>query len=391
MIMKYFLTLFLFFLTSTQAQDNGLAPEVTDLNAADVSFEKEKSIIYLKKPFISQSPKDLKDGIPVGELGKDGGDIETVMAFVKGIIEKDDNNHKTDSLLINYKGKLVFESYFKRGRINYPHYQMSITKSYTAFALGRAIQLGYFKMEDLNKPVVNFLKGLDKSKFVAGAEKITVHQAMQMKSGIRLSKDKVKELMKNPAQLKGIGQIKAYLSNSEPIPEKDIKFKYQAADPCITMQLVEAVVPGTAKDFIKNEFLAKMGISNYGWQEDISGLPKSAAGSSFRSRDMIKMGLLVLNKGKWNGEQLIPEKFIEQATAPLTESWGGNNHGYFWWVSEYKIGGKTYVCKAGRGAGGQFIFMFPELDLIAVVTAHNKGMGTMLKELPPKLVPAFMK
>lgn len=374
---------------SAQAQDTGLAPEVTDLNAADISFSKEKEIKYLKKPFISQSPKDLKDGIPVGTLGKDGGEVKAVMAFVKEIIDKDDNNHKTDSLLINYKGKLIFESYYKRGRINYPHYQMSITKSYTAFALGRAIQLGYFKMEDLKKPVVNFLKGLDKSKLMEGADKITVHQAMQMKSGIRLSKDKVKELMKNPAQLKGIGQIQAYLTHSDPIPENDIKFKYQASDPAITMQLVEAVVPGTVKEFIKNEFLGKMGITNYGWQADISGLPKSAAGSSFRSRDMVKMGLLVLNKGKWNGEQLIPEKFIEQATAPLTESWGGNSYGYFWWVSEYKIGGKTYLCKAGRGAGGQFIFMFPEIELIVVVTAHNKGMGTMLKELPPKIIDAF--
>ena len=204
-----------------------------------------------------------------------------------------------------------------------------------------------------------------------------------------MSNDKVTMLMKKPDQLKGIGQLQAYLSHSDPIPEKDIKFKYQASDPAITMQLVEAVVPGSAKDFIKNEFLGKMGISNYGWQEDISGLPKSAAGSSLRSRDMIKMGLLVLNKGKWNGEQLIPEKFIEAATSPLTVSWRNNSYGYFWWVNEYKINGKTYICKAGRGAGGQFIFMFPQLELITVVTAHNKGMGTMLKELPPKIIPAF--
>jgi len=386
--MKYILITLLLFL-SANAQDNGLAPEVTDLNAADISFVKEKEIPYLKKPYISQSPKDLNDGIPVGSLGKDGGNIEKVLAFVQEIIEKDDNNHKTDSFLINYKGKLIFESYYKRGRINYPHYQMSITKSYTAMALGRAVQLGYLKMEDLHKPVIHFLKGLDKEKLVAGADKITVHQAMQMKSGIRLSKEKVKDLMKSPEKLKGIGQLQAYLSHSETIPEKDVKFKYQAADPCITMQLLEAVVPGSAKDFIKNELLAKMGIKNYGWQEDISGLPKSAAGSSWRSRDMMKMGMLVLNKGKWNGEQLLPEKFVENATSALTTSWGNNSYGYFWWVNNYDINGKTYLCKAGRGAGGQFIFMFPEIELIVVITAHNKGMGTMLKGMPPKIIPAF--
>ena len=44
----------------------------------------------------------------------------------------------------------------------------------------------------------------------------------------------------------------------------------------------------------------------------------------------------------------------------------------------------------GRGAGGQFIFIFPEANLVVVVTAHHKGMGTMLKELPPALLPAFL-
>lgn len=385
-IFNFFLLLLF---TSALAQDNGLAPEVTDLNAEDISFSKEKEILYLTKPFISKSPKDLKDGIPVGILGKDGGDIEKIMAFVHEIIAKDDNNHKTDSLLISYKGRLIFESYYKRGRINYPHYQMSITKSYTALALGRAVQMRYLSMEDLHKPAVNYLKGLDKTKLAAGVEKITVHQAMQMKSGIRLDSNKIKEIMKTPENLKGIGQLQAYFSHTAPIPDKNIDFKYQASDPAITMQLVEALVPGTAKDFIKIELLGKLGISNYGWQEDISGLPKSAAGSSLRSRDMLKMGMLLMNKGKWKGEQLIPEKFVELATSPLTDSWGGNSYGYFWWVSKYEIDSKTYICKAGRGAGGQFIFMFPEIDLIAVVTAHNKGMGTMLKELPPKIIPAF--
>ena len=54
-----------------------------------------------------------------------------------------------------------------------------------------------------------------------------------------------------------------------------------------------------------------------------------------------------------------------------------------------KIGDKTYDCRSGRGAGGQFILMLPELDLIAIVTAHNKGMGSTLKILPETLIPHF--
>jgi CubicO group peptidase (beta-lactamase class C family) len=88
--------------------------------------------------------------------------------------------------LIAHRGKLLFEPYYRRGRINYPHYQMSITKSYTAMAIGRAIQLGHLTMADLDKPVVGFLNRLDRSKLVPGAETITLAEAMNMRSGVRL-------------------------------------------------------------------------------------------------------------------------------------------------------------------------------------------------------------
>lgn len=60
-------------------------------------------------------------------------------------------------------------------------------------------------------------------------------------------------------------------------------------------------------------------------------------------------------------------------------------------MDDFKVGGRTYHCKAGCGAGGQFILMFPKLELIAVITAHNKGMGTMLRDAPAGVIPAFIK
>ena len=371
------------------AIDTGLAPEVTDLNAAAVSYTKEKEIEYLEKPYITTAPADLGDGIPVGKLGVDGGNGELVLAFANELAGYTDDQHLTDSLLISYKGKLLFESYYRRGRQNYPHYQMSITKSYTALALGRAIQWGHFSMDDLHKPVVDFLKKVDRSKVVAGADRITLDNAMHMGSGIRIDGQKVKELMKTPSKLKGQGQVRAYLEHSAPIPQKGIKFKYQASDPALAMQVVEAIVPGSAETFIRSELLEKMGITNYGWQRDLSGLPKSAAGSSVRSRDMLKIGMMLMAGGKWQGEQLIPEAFVTRALSPLAHSYGTSHYGYFWWIDDFKVGDKSYHCPAGRGAGGQFILMFPELELIVVITAHNKGMGTMLQDAPKRIIPAF--
>ena len=169
-------------------ESNGLAPEITDLNAADVSYAQEKNIPDLEQAFITCTPRDRKDGIPVGELGKQGGDKAAILAFAAEIAAG--GHGEIDSLLLFHQGKLLFESYYRRGRINYPHFQMSITKSYTALALGRAIQRGHLDMDDLDKPVVGFLKGLDAGRLVPGAASITLAKAMNMRSGIRIDKEK---------------------------------------------------------------------------------------------------------------------------------------------------------------------------------------------------------
>jgi len=366
---------------------DGLAPEVAGLNAAAVSYALEAKLPDLEKPFLSTKPQELKDGLTVGELK--GAQKDAVLKFAHEIA--DGKYGEIDSLLVAHHGQLLFESYYRRGRQNYPHYQMSITKSYTAMAVGRAIQLGHLKMSDLDRPVWTFLKELQPTKFVAGAKDVTLAQAMNMKSGVRIDETKVGELVKNPAGLKGQGQIQGYFQHSAPIPGAPRTFKYQSSDPSMAMQVVQASVPGSAEEFIRKELFGKLGITNYNWETDtVSGLPKSAAGAGLLSRDMIKWGLLVLDKGKWHGEQLIPAEYVAKATSRINENSPTNGYGYFWWTDDFKIGEKSYHAMEGRGAGGQFIFMFPADNLVVVVTAHQKGMGSMLKDLPPALLPAFL-
>ena len=104
---------------------------------------------------------------------------------------------------------------------------------------------------------------------------------------------------------------------------------------------------------------------------------------------MMKWGLLVRQQGKFNGEQLIPTDYIEQATSALCAPSETNSYGFFFWQNVAEIGETKQECVTCRGAGGQFIFFFPNRDVIAVVTSHNKGnshlfMGPLLKTLPNK-------
>ncbi|MTI22252.1 class C beta-lactamase-related serine hydrolase [Fulvivirga sp. RKSG066] len=390
------LYLILIFITTCcfSQQSDRHSPEATAAEA-ELSFW---DIPELEEAYINPAPADRKDGLLVGKLGIDGGNKEMILNLAQEIA---DNKHGPfDSFLVLHEGKLVFESYYRKGRINLPHPQASATKAYTCLALGRAIQLGYLTMADLDKPVVSFLKDLDSTKFVEGVEKITLHQALTMRSGIRISEEQTEEFEKNPDQLKGQGQVQAFLEHSAPVTTASQSFKYQY-DPIFVMQVIEAVVPGSAKDFIKTELLDKMGITNYEWRTDVSGLPRSGSGTSLTSRNMIKWGILAMNKGRWNGEQLIPEAFMVKATSRILltgddDVYGGGKdvskqgYGYYWWSSDLKYGDKNYLSVSAQGGGGQFIILIEELDLMIVVTDHNNDNST-LQVTAERIIPAFIR
>ena len=361
-------------------------PKATDSELAKASYTEEKKLKDLPSAFIDTSP-NAEDGLAVGTLGIDGGEVDSILQFANEIAAG--AHGEVDSLLISHRGKLLFESYFRRGRVNYPHYQMSITKSYTALAIGRAIQCGHLTMNDLERPVYEFLKELDPTRFAKGAATITLADVMTMRSGIRIPQNVQQQIRSDTAKNEGQHQVQMFFERTAPIPSAPREFKYQGIDPAMTMQVLEAVVPGSADNFLEKELLEKLKITHLHWPDDINGLPKSAAGSSMRSRDMMKWGLLVRQHGQSNGEQLIPSEFMKQATSPLCEPSETNSYGFFFWQNNAEVGETKTECITCRGAGGQFIFFFPKRDVIAVVTSHNKGMGPLLKTLPSRVLPSF--
>lgn len=352
----------------------------------------------LEFAFIDTSPVNMNDKLIVGTIDLNSKKKDIIVNLSKQISEGKYGN--IDSFLISHKGKLVFESYYRRGRVDLSHPQSSATKSYTSLALGRAIQMGYLSMADLDKPVISFLQDLDLSKLVDGAEKITLHNALTMTTGIQIDEATLQRFDKNPSKMKGQGEIQAILEHGDSITKKAQVFRY-GMGPQFVMQVIDAVVPGSAKDFIEDELLGKLGITNYDWQTAASGLPESGWKVSIRSRDMLKLGALAMNNGRWEDEQLISEAFIKKATSRIITTgddriFGGGKdvsnqgYGYYWWNADLKSGDKSYFSSSAQGGGGMFIVLVKELELMLVVTAHDRE-NTTLQIMADTIIPAFFK
>ncbi len=351
-------------------------------------------IPHLNKPYISTTPEDRKDGILVDTLMVNTNDRNAILKFSQDIFEGKLGSY--DAVLISHKNKLVFESYYKKGRINLPHGQASAVKAYTSLVLGRAIQMGYLSMEDLDKPIISFLKDVHPKKMTRGADKITLNKALTMHGGLNIDEGKWKKIENDSVRLNGQGLVQTLLEQSGPITTASQLYLYGNFNPMLVMTVIDAVVPGTAEDFIKTELLDKLGITNYKWSNHVNGMPEAGWRASIMSRDMLKLGNLVLNKGKLNGEQLISDEYLAKATSGIvkpTQDWMPQDYryGYFWYQTLVKIGNKNYDTSFAWGGGGQRVIVIEELDLTIVISGHDGEDDKIMTQISDIIIPAFVK
>ena len=368
------------------------APEIELTNVKGSIQDFERTVPDLSGAYYSLAPRDRNDGLKVGDISHRSELVELAKDIAAGKLGA------YDSILITHQNKLVFESYYNKGRVNLPHYQASASKAYTTFAIGRAIQMGYLSMQDLHRPVLDFLEQVDRKQLTPGIEKITLHHTLSMRSGLRISVEKQRELLKKPALLKGQKLAQAYFTHSAPVNYDTQTYKYQSIDTRISMLVLDAMVPDGAKAFIQTELLDKLGIENYYWEDSVSGIPESAFGTSMTSRDMLKWSTLLKQNGHWQRQRLIPSEFLTLATGshalPNSETFDFSDfrYGYYFWGTKIKVGDKQYDARMAWGGGGQFAMALDELDLAIAITA-NVGMqqDQTFAVLKQRILPIFVE
>jgi CubicO group peptidase (beta-lactamase class C family) len=138
--------------------------------------------------------------------------------------------------------------------------------------------------------------------------------------------------------------------------------------------LLEAVIAkaaGGALDGVAREFLLEpLGITDFEWTRDLKTGILEWGGLRLRSRDLAKIGQLVLNGGNWNGRQIVSQKWVKESTsAHIGPASLIYFYGYQWWLGRSLVEGREVPWICAMGHGGQRFFAVPALDLVAVVTA----------------------
>jgi CubicO group peptidase (beta-lactamase class C family) len=131
-----------------------------------------------------------------------------------------------------------------------------------------------------------------------------------------------------------------------------------------------------------------MGITHYAWGLDPLGRPYGGGSVQVRPRDFLKFGQLMLNGGTWAGRRVLDPAFAAAATSPHYHL-RNNAYGYLWWVEDLPYKNRTVRAFSMRGAGGNWVLVAPELDLVVAIMAGNyssRVQGTYTANLIPRSI-----
>ncbi len=299
--------------------------------------------------------------VPADRVGLDASRLEQAIQDI-GALEG------VHGLLIARRGRLVAERYFRGSAGHRPHNMKSASKSVLSALAGLAVEEGVL---ELDQPIAEALPeaaDLDDPRKQA----ITVRHLLTMTSGLEstsfgnygswvASRNWVRAALARPLQA-----------------EPGTRFSYSTGGTHLLSATLSRAAGRSTHDFAREHLFDPLGIRRSAWASDRQGVHMGGNNLSLLPRDMLKFGQLYLNRGRWNGKQLLPWQWVDESTRPgrvgprgRGRIYGG--YGYLWWLRGHRERG-AYIAS---GYGGQYIYVAPAEDLVVVVisTEISKGRG----------------
>jgi CubicO group peptidase (beta-lactamase class C family) len=241
---------------------------------------------------------------------------------------------------------------------NDKHYVASVNKSLTATVAG--IALDRFQVP-LNQPIASLLPGKSELFSTENKANVTLQHVLTMQLGFEWNEWESNDL----ALMWKSGDFTEFLlsrDNDGP----GITWRYNSAAPNMLLRALENLVQEPIRTWADREFYARLGITDYRWESQPDGYPEGSARMYLRPRDMLKIGMCYLDGGVWNGQQIIPAQWVDAVSKVQARSDAGD-YSYYFWIRNLK--GLRYV--SAQGDGGQYINIFPDQDMVIVMTQGN--------------------
>ena len=282
------------------------------------------------------------------------------------------------SFMLVRHGHVVAEGWWKPEAPDKPHVLHSLSKSFNSTAVGLAIAEGKLSLDD---PVLKFFPA------DAPADPSENLKAMKVRDLLTMTCGHDTE----PKSIGGAPSVKRFLAHPV-LHQPGTHFQYNTMGSYTLSAIVTKVTGQTTLEFLKPRLFEPLGIENPEWGTSPEGNSFGGYGLKLCTEDIAKFGQLYLQKGKWHGKQLLPEKWVEQATSKQVPN-DGESHSKIGidWVQGYgfQFWRCTHNAFRGDGANGQLSVVIPDKDAVIAITADTGNFQGEMNAIWDKLYPAF--
>lgn len=284
-----------------------------------------------------------------------------LLAMMKEVETK---GYNIQSVTIVRNGRIVLDAYiypFEKGK---NHEMYSATKSVTSALIGIAIDKGYIK--DVNQTITQLFPAKKISNLDELKKSLTLKDLLMMASGLDCNDGSANQWAGTVAMRKS-NDWTQYTLNLPMAEAPGGHFHYCNGVSHLLSAIIHNSTGMQPLDFAKKHLFDPLGIKDIKWIESPEGIVSGFSGLGLQPQDMAKIGLLYLNKGKWENKQIISAEWIEESTRPYFDAkWNGVEYGYQWWINP-----AGYYSAVGMF--GQAIYVVPDKNLVAVVTGDIEG------------------
>jgi CubicO group peptidase (beta-lactamase class C family) len=281
---------------------------------------------------------------------------------------------KTDGLLIIKEGEVVYEEYFNGNSQTTRHISWSVAKSFLSSLVGIAVNDGL--IDDINDPITKYLPDFKNT----GYDGIKIKNILQMSSGVLFNEDYAdpnSDINKFGVAVARGTSFRDFAKSLTKDKEQGTYNHYVSIDSQMLGLLLDKVTGMPLREYLQMHIWEKIGMEDEAYYlADNEDVDLALGGLNATLRDYAKFGLLYLNKGKWDNEQVVPEAWVDASHAmdlPHLQPGAGDDlsssdwgYGYQWWVPGFPNTDYT-----ASGVYNQYIYVDPVTETVIAKISSN--------------------